>query len=85
MEQAKVENVRLENELSSQPGALTAIQIQELLQMVSDEKEARESLQNFASRLNGEMDNLKHSHSSQASPSNGSTLFWIFLICFWNV
>lgn len=30
---------------SSQSGALTAVQIRELLQLISDEKEARESLQ----------------------------------------
>lgn len=29
----------------SQSGALTAVQIRELLQLISDEKEARESLQ----------------------------------------
>uniref|UniRef100_A0A915D2A6 Non-specific serine/threonine protein kinase n=1 Tax=Ditylenchus dipsaci TaxID=166011 RepID=A0A915D2A6_9BILA len=67
---------RLENELNSQPtSGLTASQLQELIQLVSDEKEARESLQDLASRLTGDLESLKHAqlNSTPASVYSNST------------
>ncbi|VDM42560.1 unnamed protein product [Toxocara canis] len=55
------------------PGAsgLTESQLQELLQWVNDEKDARDSLQNLASRLHGDVESLK----MQQTASNVSTPF----------
>ncbi|VDO46724.1 unnamed protein product [Brugia timori] len=52
---------------------LTESQLQELLQWVSDEKDARDSLQNLATRLHGDVESLKIQQSSSANNaySNG--------------
>ncbi|EJW74603.1 hypothetical protein WUBG_14488 [Wuchereria bancrofti] len=55
---------------------LTESQLQELLQWVSDEKDARDSLQNLATRLHGDVESLKIQQSSSANNaySNGIPL-----------
>ncbi|MCP9262591.1 Serine/threonine-protein kinase Genghis Khan [Dirofilaria immitis] len=52
---------------------LTESQLQELLQWVNDEKDARDSLQNLATRLHGDVESLKIQQSSSANNpySNG--------------
>ncbi|VDK40126.1 unnamed protein product [Gongylonema pulchrum] len=54
---------------------LTESQLQELLQWVNDEKDARDSLQNLATRLHGDVESLKMQQSSSTnnrpSYSNG--------------
>ncbi|EJD74026.1 AGC/DMPK/GEK protein kinase, variant [Loa loa] len=51
---------------------LTESQLQELLQWVNDEKDARDSLQNLASRLHGDVESLKIQQSSSNNAySNG--------------
>ncbi|VDK67278.1 unnamed protein product [Onchocerca ochengi] len=51
---------------------LTESQLQELLQWVNDEKDARDSLQNLATRLHGDVESLKIQQSSTNNPfSNG--------------
>uniref|UniRef100_F1KQC0 non-specific serine/threonine protein kinase n=1 Tax=Ascaris suum TaxID=6253 RepID=F1KQC0_ASCSU len=78
-EELRNEITRLESEIGSRvaslpfPGAsgLTESQLQELLQWVNDEKDARDSLQNLASRLHGDVESLK----MQQTASNVSTPF----------
>ncbi|KAL3985036.1 Protein kinase domain family protein [Acanthocheilonema viteae] len=52
---------------------LTESQLQELLQWVNDEKDARDSLQNLATRLHGDVESLKIQQSSSTNNaySNG--------------
>ncbi|TKR86935.1 hypothetical protein L596_011429 [Steinernema carpocapsae] len=61
---------------SSEFSGLNALQLQELLQWVNDQNDARETLQNFAARLAGEMAALKeplhtNGRAPTLSPYNG--------------
>ncbi|KAK0411610.1 hypothetical protein QR680_005743 [Steinernema hermaphroditum] len=61
---------------SAEFSGLNALQLQELLQWVNDQNDARETLQNFAARLAGEMAALKeplqtNGRASTLSPYNG--------------
>jgi chromosome segregation ATPase len=71
-EQLRTETTRLENELYDyQNNSLLHSQIQELLQFITDEKEARETLQELASRLTGDLESLKLQQNHNATPING--------------
>ncbi|KAI1721015.1 protein kinase domain-containing protein [Ditylenchus destructor] len=72
----RAENSRLENELNSQPtSTLTAQQMHELIQLISDEKEARESLQDLASRLTGDLESLKQSQTVNNGSPGGANVY----------
>lgn len=56
--------------MNQQNSSLPESQIEELIQFISDEKEARETLQGLASKLTTELEGLKN--SKQTTPVNGS-------------
>uniref|UniRef100_A0A914XBN9 Non-specific serine/threonine protein kinase n=2 Tax=Plectus sambesii TaxID=2011161 RepID=A0A914XBN9_9BILA len=71
-EELKAENVRYEAEMQQRVGSLPSSNLQanweqqlhELLQWVSDEKDARDFLQNLAAKLTGDLESLKSGGSS---------------------
>lgn len=70
-EQLRTEITRLGNELyDHQNNSMPHSQIQELLQFITDEKEARQSLQDLATRLTGDLESLKI-QQGHMSPLNG--------------
>ncbi|CAD5233219.1 unnamed protein product [Bursaphelenchus xylophilus] len=67
----KQDNENLENRLQHALPQFSQEEMEELLRMVSDEKEAREHLQGLATRLATDMEALAQHSKSPSTPTNG--------------
>ncbi|KAI6185487.1 Non-specific serine/threonine protein kinase [Aphelenchoides besseyi] len=73
-EHLKTETTKLENDLfNQQSNSVPQSQVEELLNMLTDEKEARQTLQDLTSRLTNDVEVLKYRHqSANSTPTNGN-------------
>lgn len=68
-EELRAENSRLEGEMVSQQASMH--QIQEIIQFINEEKDARESLQELASRLTGDLESIRQQTMHNQSSKGG--------------